>query len=199
MPRITIGLGGAVASLNDDAATAMEQHIRTTHSAVELLENTAHTGDWLDCLRRILDSDSVHGLIRGRCAAILLDAGKIETLEIASRLSLTLSRGNDPAQGARWLEGFLSGSGLLLIHDEKLLGLIDAWVDQIDPAIFQELLPLLRRTFTTFPAAERRQIGQLLTGGRSKRIGPSTQSADIDRKRAERALPLLKMILGGNT
>lgn len=197
VPRVTAGLGAAVASLNDDAAAAMEQHLRATHAAIELLDTPAHTADWVECLRRVLNSDSVHGLVRGRAARLLLDAGKIQTEEIARRLSLTLSRGNDPAQGARWLEGFLSGSGLLLIHDEKLLGLIDAWVAEIDPAIFQELLPLLRRTFTTFPAGERRQIGQMLTQGRSAARRFATDDAEIDRARAEKVLPLLKLILGG--
>jgi hypothetical protein len=197
IPRITAGLGGAVGSLSDEAAAEMEQRVRETHAAIELLENAEHLAEWLDCLRRILDCESVHGLVRGRGARLLLDAGKIEPADIARRLSLTLSRGNDPAQGARWLEGFLSGSGLLLIHDEKLLGLIDEWVDQIDAAIFQELLPLLRRTFTTFPAGERRQIGQLLAQGRSMNASGAKERSDIDTARAERALPLLKLILGG--
>ena len=199
VPRITAGLGGAVASLNDDSATGMEQHIRVTHGAIELLDTPAHTADWLGCLRRVLDSESVHGLIRGRCARLLLDAGKIETNEIARRLSLTLSRGNDPAPAARWLEGFLSGSGLLLIHDQKLRSLIDAWVDQIDAAIFQELLPLLRRTFATFPAGERRQIGQLLSQGASGSGRASAEDSEIDPARGERALPILKLILGSRT
>jgi hypothetical protein len=196
IPRITAGLSGAVASLNDEAAATMERQVRGTHAAIELLDAAAHLADWLDCLRRILDSEGVHGLLRGRCARLLLDAGKIESDQIARRLSLSLSRGNDPAQGARWLEGFLSGSGLLLIHDEKLLGLIDTWVDEIDGAIFQELLPLLRRTFTTFPTGERRQIGQLLTEGKSTGKGPATDGSEIDAVRGERALPLLKLILG---
>jgi hypothetical protein len=199
VPRVTAGLGGAVGSLNDEAAADMEANIRATHGAVELLENAGHTADWLGCLRRIIDQETVHGVVRGRCARLLLDSGAIGIDEVARRLSLTLSRGNDPAQGARWLEGFLSGSGLLLIHDDKLLGLIDAWVAAIDPAVFQELVPLLRRTFATFPAAERRQIGQNLSRGRSKSGGAVVAtSSEIDRARGERALPLLMSILGGN-
>jgi hypothetical protein len=194
IPRITAGLGGAVGSLNDEAAAMMEGHIRSTHAAIKLIESPEHTTAWLDALRHVLDSDSVHGLVRGRCARLLLDAGKVSPDEIARRLSLTLSRGNDPGQGARWLEGFLSGSGLLLIHDEKLLGLIDTWVDQIDPAIFQELVPLLRRTFSTFPSGERRQIGQILAQGKPQ-ARPAVHDSDIDPARAERALPLLKLIL----
>lgn len=198
IPRITAGLGGAVGSLNDEAAADMELQIRSTHAAVELIESPEHTEAWLDALKHVIDSDSVHGLIRGRCARILLDAGKISTEDIARRLSLALSRGNDPGQGARWLEGFLSGSGLLLIHDEKLLGLIDAWVDQIDPTIFQELVPLLRRTFTTFPSGERRQIGQLLTQGKPQ-ARPAESDSLIDPARGERALPVLKLILGASS
>ena len=195
VPRIIAGLGGAVGSLNDDAATAMEQHLRAAHAAVELLDDAGHTAGWLDCLRRILDQESIHGLIRGRCARLLLDSGNIAPEEVARRLGLTLSRGSDPSQAARWLEGFLSGSGLLLIHDEKLLGLIDGWVAQIDGAIFQELVPLLRRTFATFPSGERRQIGQMLTAG-TVAGGRGAFTLAIDRARAERALPLLKLILG---
>jgi hypothetical protein len=199
VPRVTAGLGGAVGSLNDEAAADMEGNIRATHAAVELLDNAGHTADWLGCLRRIIDQDSVHGLVRGRCARLLLDSGAIGIDDVAGRLSLTLSRGNDPAQGARWLEGFLSGSGLLLIHDDKLLGLIDAWVAAIDPAVFQELVPLLRRTFTTFPAAERRQIGQNLSRGGSRASGSTAvTSTEVDRARGGRALPLLMSILGGN-
>jgi hypothetical protein len=197
VPRITAGLGAAVASLNDEAAADMEQHVRATHAALELLEDAAHTTDWHAALRRIIEQESVHGLIRGRCARLLLDARALSTDDLASRLGLTLSRGNDPAQGARWLEGFLSGSGLLLIHDDKLLGLIDAWVSQIDPAIFQELVPLLRRTFATFPAPERRQIGQLLVRpGAASPSASASGDAQINPERARRVLPLLMTILG---
>ncbi len=60
---------------------------------------------------------------------------------------------------------------------------------------FEAVLPLLRRTFGTFPAAERKQIGQLAAGGRK---GTATAApAGVDVGRAERALPLLVTILGG--
>jgi hypothetical protein len=197
VPRITAGLGGAVSSLNDEAAAMMEGHLRSTHAAVEQLDASQHTGDWLDALARILEHDTVHGLVRGRCARLLLDANRIDTPAVAQRLGQTLSRGTDPAHGARWLEGFLSGSGLLLIHDVKLLGLIDAWVADIAPDVFEELLPLLRRTFSTFPPPERRQIGQLLaagTGG-SGIVKRADGDEAINHERAERALPLLVTIL----
>ena len=167
VPRITAGLGGAVGSLNDDAAAEMEGHLRGTDGALRQLDDAGHIADWETALRRLLDQDSVHGLVRGRAARLLLDAGHLSTDDVAQRMGQTLSRGTDPGQGARWMEGFLTGSGLLLIHDEKLLSLVDGWVAEIGGEVFEEVLPLLRRTFTTFPAPERRQIGQLVKGGRT--------------------------------
>lgn len=198
VPRITVGLGGAVASLNDDAAAAMDGHLRSTDGALKQLDAADHTADWHAALARLLGHDTVHGLVRGRAARLLLDAGKLTADDIGLRLSQTLSRGADPAAGARWLEGFLSGSGLLLIHDPKLLSLIDGWVRQINPEIFEELLPLLRRTFTTFPAPERKQIGQIIAKGKAasgSSRGAAATSGDINHARAARALPLLMTIL----
>src|SRR5688500_13001005 len=201
VPRITIGLGGAVSSLKDDAAAQIEQHLRATHGAVGLIRGAASTKDWLDALAGPLPHASTHGRVRGRAARLLLDAGRIDTVEVARLLSLTLSRGNDPAQGARWLEGFLSGSGLLLIHDARLLSLIDDWVGQINADVFLELVPLLRRTFATFAGPERKQIGQLLAKGAASSAAPPSGVAvaapGINHERAARALPLLVQILGG--
>ena len=139
----------------------------------------------------------MHGLIRGRCARLLLDARALPPRTSPAAWASPSPAATTPRQAARWLEGFLSGSGLLLIHDDKLLGLIDAWVSQIDPAIFQELLPLLRRTFATFPApmpADR-------TAPRQARPASPAASATGDAHinvdlGARRALPLLMTILG---
>jgi hypothetical protein len=98
-----------------------------------------------------------------------------------------------------WIEGFLSGSGLLLVHDPKLLKVIDQWVAGIGQEQFEELVPVLRRTFSAFPKPERRQIGQALIQG-SKQPGERGKSfSDLDETRANRVLPLLVQILGGAT
>ena len=196
VPRVTAGLGGAVGSLNDEAAAAVERDVRGFDGALRQLEATEHLAAWQAALLRVVDQDSVHGLVRGRGARLLLDAGQLSTDDVGRRLGQTLSRGTDPGQGARWLEGFLTGSGLLLVHDPKLLALVDGWVAGIGPEVFEEVLPLLRRTFTTFPAPERRQIGQLASGGRKP--AAAAVAADLNADRAARALPLLVAILGGH-
>ena len=196
VPRITAGLGGAVGSLNDEAAAEMEGHLRGTDAALRQLDDAAHLADWQAALGRLLDADSIHGLVRGRSARLLLDGGHVTADDVARRMSQTLSRGTDPGQGARWMEGFLTGSGLLLIHDAKLLSLVDGWAAGINGEVFEEVLPLLRRTFSTFPAPERRQIGTMVKKGATATIA-AVVTADLNAERAARALPLLMAILGG--
>jgi hypothetical protein len=198
IPRITVGLGGAVASLNDEAAVAVEQHINATDQAIALIESDEHTQSWRDALARIVNQPTVHGLIRGRCARLLLDAGRLDRDAVAQQLGQSLSRGNDPSQGARWLQGFLGSSGLMLIHDPRLLALVDDWMADIGTEIFEELLPLLRRSFSTLPSGERRQIGELICKPAAvRRAAPSPHSADFNPERAARPLPLIIRLLGG--
>lgn len=197
LPRITAGLGAACASLNDEAAAAMCARITSIDQALPLVDSQEHQADWSASLQRIATQDSIHGAVRGRAARCLFDSGSTSIEQIAVQLSLALSTGNDPKQGADWLEGFLHQSGLLLIHDARLLGVIDAWVSRISTETLDGLLPLLRRTFSSFEAAERRQIGQQLAKGRSPVADPPTDAPQVDPLRATRVLPYLKQLLGG--
>jgi hypothetical protein len=195
VPRITIGLGGALSSLNDDAARAMVEHLQATHGAIELLESADHTAAWFAALGRTIDQPSVHGLVRGRASRLLLDASQITADDAARHMSLMLSPGTEAWQAAMWVDGFLSGSGLLLVHDPKLLTVMDRWVAGIGKEQFDELVPILRRTFSVFPKPERRQIGQALSQSTSSR-GMPVSEIDLDESRAVRVLPLLMQILG---
>ena len=162
LPRIVAGLPPAVASLDDEAAAAMDKRIIATDDAVQLVESADHTDAWRACLGRIVASTNVHGLVRGGAARRLFDAGTISADDVGTQMSLALSVGTDLAQAAAWLEGFFRGSGLLLLHDTRLLGLIDDWVRGVPADRFDDFVPLVRRTFSTFPQPERRQLGQQL-------------------------------------
>src|SRR5215213_7553824 len=58
--------------------------------------------------QRITDSDQVHGVVAGRCARLLFDAGVLDHDDAARRLFRTLSIAEDPARAAAWVEGFLA-------------------------------------------------------------------------------------------
>jgi hypothetical protein len=193
--RICIGLPGACASLNDEAADAMFGHIMEVQGAVALLQNPDQRAAWQDTLRRLADQAGVHGLVAGRCCRILLDAEALSAEDVAQRLGLALSRAANPPAAAAWVEGFLRGSGLLLLHDEALWQVLDTWVTSLPADTFTALLPLLRRTFATFPAAERRKMGEKVRSGPA-RPAVATTAEDFDAARAETVLPLVARLLG---
>jgi hypothetical protein len=82
----------------------------------------------------------------------------------------------------------------VLLHDRELLGVVDSWLTELRPEAFTLLLPLLRRTFSTFAAPERRQIGEQIRGGQVK--ATRDDGAGFDRVRAEQVLPLVARLLG---
>jgi hypothetical protein len=79
------------------------------------------------------------------------------------------------------------------VHDPELLSLVDGWLTGLGPEAFTEAVPLLRRTFGTFAAPERRAIGERVRGGGP---APETTEDGIDHELAARALPVLSALLG---
>jgi uncharacterized protein DUF5682 len=198
--RICIGLPGACASLNDEAAAAIFEHVVAVNAAIGLLQNEEHLASWRGAMTRLADQRGLHGLVAGRCCRLLVDAGAFAADEAARRLSLALSTANEPAQAAAWIEGFLKGSGLLLLHDENLWRTLDEWLTALPNDGFTALAPLLRRTFSTFTSAERRQIGERARSGAAgvsrAPIGDQPRAGDFDQARAEVVLPLIAKLLG---
>jgi hypothetical protein len=81
------------------------------------------------------------------------------------------------------------------VHDQKLLGVIDEWLTSLKPDVFTAILPLLRRTFSTFQGPERRQIGERVSKGKAASAMGGT-SAEIDPARAKLVLPIVAKLLG---
>ncbi len=195
--RVFIGLPAACAALNDDAAAEMFDLVLKVDDAVIRLSDERYRQDWQHALAHLADLPGIHGLLAGRACRILYDAGIFAIQEAARRLGLALSTANDPIQTAAWIEGFLHRSGQLLVHDNGLLGALNEWLSGLPEETFTQLLPLLRRTFATFAAPERRSIGERVRRGPS----PSQRSAaaptpDFDPTRADAVLPLIARLLG---
>jgi hypothetical protein len=193
--RICVGLAYACSSLDDDAAELMFRRIVATDAAIATLQRPGQREEWLAALGRVAAAPSVHRLVAGRCCRILLDAGALSADEAGRRLAHALSTAGSAAAAAAWVEGLLKGSGLLLLHDETLWGLLDAWVAGLAPETFPAVLPLLRRTFATFPAGERRMLGERAARGPAGSAAPAT-AVPFDSARGEAALAIVAQILG---
>ncbi|MER6123989.1 DUF5682 family protein [Streptomyces sp. NPDC001795] len=210
--RVFVGLPPACASLDAEAAEEMRRHVDAVHGAVGLLgEGTgAAEGDlrgrWRSVLRVLSGRDTVPGVIRGRAVRLLLDEGELTQDEAARLMGLVLSPGTAPADAATWIEGFVgggSGGGMLLVHDERLLGLVDAWLTGVPAEAFTDVLPLLRRTFSAYEPGVRRTLGELVRRGPGARgsavpagAGMPGFASDLDAGRADAVVPVLRLLLG---
>ncbi|MEU8791976.1 DUF5682 family protein [Streptomyces sp. NPDC048643] len=216
--RVFVGLPPACAALDGDAAAEMRRHVDAVHGAVALLGET--TGDatpadgarggirgrWHSVLRTLAVRDTVPGVIRGRSVRLLLDEGELAQEEAARLMGLVLSPGTEPADAATWIEGFVgggSGGGMLLVHDERLLGLVDTWLTGVPADAFTDVLPLLRRTFSAYESGVRRTLGELVRRGPGARTPTAAAGSgipgfapDLDAARADAVLPVLSLLLG---
>ena len=210
--RVFVGLPPACAALDADAAEEMRCHVDAVHGAVGLLGDAPAPGHgrlrarWQSVLRTLSARDTVPGVIRGRSVRLLLDDGELAQEEAARLMGLVLSPGTPPADAAAWIEGFVgggSGGGLLLVHDERLLALVDAWLNGVPAEAFTDVLPLLRRTFSAYEPGVRRTLGELVRRGPGARGGGAAAVTGApgfapgpDTARADAVLPVLRLLLG---
>ncbi len=192
--RVLAGAVGACRSLDDEAAATMVERIAGVQAALALCDHPARLAAWPAVLAQVTERSDVHGLVRGRAARLLHDGGTWDAATVERRLSRALSVGTPPAEGAAFVEGFLAGSGTVLVHDAELLGVVDGWVSSLAPDAFQTTAPLLRRTFGGFEAAERRQLGRLLAHDVAP--GDPGVGPDLDPTRAGAAMVTVRHLLG---
>lgn len=196
LTRCCIGLPGAAASLNTDAAQKLLGQIAGAHASLRTLDHPAMFDEWLRTLCSLADQPGVHALLAGRCVWFALDGGAFQQEDAARRLSASLSPGVPSAQAAHWLEGFLMGNAELLIHADGLLELIDEWVCGLTPDDFKNYLPLIRRTFSTFERAERRAVGEKLAATQRRRSRTDSQRTDLDPELVALTVQTLRTLLG---
>lgn len=194
--RICAGLPAAVGALDDDAAAQLRTRIDEVHQSLGLLADDEATEQWLATLSGLAGRHDVHGLVAGRVLRLLLGAGRLDDQGAAEHLARALSVGPTPAAKAAWVEGFLAGGGLLLVHDRVLLGLVDDWVTSLDDQDFLDVVPLLRRTFGEFAPPERRAIGDAVRRTSGSAAPSGSDDWDVDLDRAAPAIARVASILG---
>ena len=195
--RIQLGLPSALTGLDDDAARAMKGHLDAVTSAIALLADDGLRHEWLSTVSGLVDRSDLPGILAGRMTRLLRDEQFCDADETEVRLARSLTVGVPAATAAGFVEGFVSGGGLLLVHDEALLSLVDRWLTGLPGDTFTQVLPLLRRTFSEFAAPERRAVGERIRNrGGSGGPAPVTTSDDLDPGRVGLIVPVLATILG---
>ncbi len=198
IPRICIGLPNACSSLNEESAMEMFALISNTDYQINLMDNPIHSELWLETLEKLTATPPANGILKGAATRILYDKKKIGEEETGIRMGHALSKGNDHTEAAYWIAGFLHGSGLVLIHDTSLWNVLDQWMAHVPFDIFRDILPVLRRTFSRFPNAEREQMLSLAKQGRIniKEKEITAIESRWDKEDIRKTLPTVSLILG---
>jgi len=193
-PRIFVGLPGTCSGVEEDLARDIYGKLIRVNHALHLYNQADLIQGWRQTLRRLSSMKSVHWLIQGWCWRILFDQGEIEAQQMERAIRGYLTVVDTPMDFAQWLEGFLSGSGLLLIHNPEFWKVLDEWVMSIPEEQFKTILPVLRRTFSAFQPPERRKMLELARYGADKILAPPEEEA-FDKEQAEIALAAVRKLL----
>jgi hypothetical protein len=196
LPRIYVGIPSACAQVKEELSRELfEKLLRLNHS-ISILQWQEEEKGWEQTLQRMERFPGLSPLVKGFAVRLLFDRDLLDEKQVARKMSFALSNvGFQAPQAAHWLEGFLSNSALLLIHSPPLWNLLHQWIDELELAGFQEVLPILRRIFSAFPAPERARVLELAKKGYAEQ--KKAQADDIHTDWAERTLPVLRLLLEG--
>jgi hypothetical protein len=194
--RICISLPAACTSVDDDAAQQLLELFFQLNEAVNILQQPDITGQWQQALQVIANATNSAPVPAGYATRLLADYKLLEGDALIRAFYSAMSPAVSPDKAAAWLEGFLKGSGTMLLIDHDLWNLVNNWVSELSEEIFNRVLPLLRRTFANFSPAERRKLGEKVrSGGTGVTVAPKAE-AGIDEERAKQGIPIVMQLLG---
>jgi hypothetical protein len=193
--RVVAGLDRACRFLDDDMSRAMAERLTAVQAALGLVDHDARHDLWPRALERLV-TPGAPPLLAGRAARLMHDSGHWQSDRSAHTLAMWLGRGTPVSAGAGFVEGMFGEGGTLLIHDHVLVDLLDRWIASLDADSFSTMVVLLRRTFSVFEPAERRRIGEIISG--TLRHDATQPTGDWDAELAARALRTLRHLWGIN-
>ena len=195
--RICISLPSASSGIDEDAAMHLLDLFLKMNDAVNLLQQDDITQIWQQTLFAVANSKNSSPVIAGYSVRLLADYKLITGDDLIRAFYYAMSTASAPATAAAWLEGFLKGSGTLLLLDNDLWSIINEWIKQLNEENFTQVLPLLRRTFSNFSSSERRKLGEKAKAGGEtivRRI-----ETDFDEERAKKGIPIIMQLFGYKT
>ncbi len=195
--RICISLPPSASAIDEEAALHLLDLLMQSNDAVSMLDDAELLGLWQETLQKISASPASSPVLAGYATRLLFDYKLIAGEGLVKAFHYAMSAATPPAIAAAWLEGFLKGSGTILLLDEDLWNVVNGWVKYLDEESFMQVLPLLRRTFSAFSSPERRKLGEKLkSGNSSKPLDALKKGYPFDHERAKQGLPVIYTLLG---
>jgi hypothetical protein len=193
--EINAGVRIGSRGLDEDIAAARISAMEAYDDALHLFGDDALTSSWRTELGRIVSDDQVTPSIAGVSLRRLHDVHAWEEERVAAEFARHTGP-RQPKESGAFLEGFLRGGSEVLLQDEPLLQLLDAWLCELNERDFTDSLPLLRRSMSSFDAVARRRMLEKVQLGRQQSTTTASHVGAESNAAFEAALPLLCKILG---
>lgn len=198
LTRICVSLPAACTAVSDEAAQTLLGSFFTLNDAINVLQQADITVEWQQTLKTISSGNNTAPTIAGYATRLLADYKLLEGDNLVRIFYYAMSAATLPDKAAAWLEGFLKGSGTILLIDHDLWTLVNNWVASLDEETFTRVLPLLRRTFAGFTSPERKKLGEKVKTGSNGTPVKQAEST-IDEDRARQGIPVIMQLLGIKT
>ena len=158
---------------DDEAAKRMAQAMSTLHE-VSVNHDFLDRERWLGVLAEIAGRDDLNTRLSGLAAAILLEAGQMNSEELGREVQRRLSKGIPAELGAGWFAGLSMKNHYALIARLNLWEKLSEYLITLDDEEFKRALVFLRRAFADFTSEEKNQIAENL--GEIWQVNPSQVS-----------------------
>ena len=193
--EINAGVRMGSRRLDEETTAARIAAMEAYDEALRLFGDDSLTSSWRNELGKVVDDDQVTSSIAGLSLRRLHDVVAWEPERVAAEFSRHTSS-RQPKESGAFLEGFLRGGSEVLLQDEPLLQLLDAWLCELSETDFTDSLPLLRRSMSSFDTVARRRMLEKVQRGRRQGTSAASPLAPESNPAFEAALPLLYKILG---
>lgn len=194
--RIFISLPNACIAVDEEASQQLLGLFFKLNDGISVLQQAGVAAQWHLTLQAIARNKNTSPLIAGYSTRLLNDSKILADGELVQMFGYAMSAASGPATVAAWIEGFLKGSGTLLLLDQGLWQLIDGWVASLASEPFMQVLPLLRRTFASFSSSERRKLGEKARLAGEGAIQNAALQPGFDAERGSQGLPVILELLG---
>lgn len=193
--EINAGVRMGSRGLDEDTAAVRVGAMEAYDEALRLFGDDALISSWRDELGKIVSDDQVTPSIAGLSLRRLHDVRAWELERVATEFAHHTGP-HQPKESGAFLEGFLRGGSEVLLQDEPLLQLLDAWLCELSETDFTDSLPLLRRSMSSFDTVARRRVLEKLQRGRQQSPAAAAHIGNESNPAFEAALPLLYKVLG---
>ncbi len=179
--RLMLSLPQYCQSINDDMAQQTAQQLNGLYLLLQRLDNATLTQYWQELVLTLMQQSYMNGYLHGFVTKLAKQQQLLDLDEIEHYLSQALSVGQTIDYSAGWFEGFISDQALLLLHEDNLWNLVNAWLGDLPEEQFINILPILRRSTSKFSPSESAKIAEKAASGVTVHIAQLPHQFNVER------------------